>query len=271
MSKFASLNAYRLFADFVRLQARYVLNPENDVFLKSVLQTCKNRTLTMDKGRILWRSQIAHETEVDFDAAGEPFQLPTPAKAERMVPLADRAKEGRANPKGIPRLYVSDDPKTAMAEVRPWIGSLITLAEFEVVRDITLVDCTSDLMGLMHDPFASTEPMSEDIEETIWLDINQAFSEPVTPSDNVADYAPTQVLAEAFASNGFDGVVYSSSVGPGKNVVIFNIEDADITRRRVFAVDNITFGFSEVALVSSFVSIARQGSPHSREEPTLGD
>src|SRR3546814_9987253 len=51
---------------------------------------------------------------------------------ERMRPLADRATEGRANPKGIPMLYLCSSKDAAMSEVRPWLGSMVSLGHFEI-------------------------------------------------------------------------------------------------------------------------------------------
>ncbi|WP_366931004.1 RES family NAD+ phosphorylase [Mesorhizobium sp.] len=49
-----------------------------------------------------------------------------------MRPLAGRASEGRANPKGIPCLYMAVDRHTALAECRPWIGSLVSIGAFKI-------------------------------------------------------------------------------------------------------------------------------------------
>ena len=57
-----------------------------------------------------------------------------------MMPLPDRANEGRVNPKGIPCLYFSSDRDTAMTETRPWIGSLVSVAQFVMLRELTVVD-----------------------------------------------------------------------------------------------------------------------------------
>ncbi len=59
-----------------------------------------------------------------------------------MKPLRDRTREGRANPKGIPYLYLATHEDVAMAEVRPWIGSNISLGRFLTTRDLCLVDCS---------------------------------------------------------------------------------------------------------------------------------
>ena len=87
------------------------------------------------------------------------------------------------------------------------------------------------------------EPESDRREECVWGDINRAFSQPVTRTDDVAEYAPTQVLAEAFRSAGYDGIVYGSKRGIGKTVAIFDLTAAKLANHDLFRVEavNLTF------------------------------
>ncbi len=55
-----------------------------------------------------------------------------------MKRLQGSARECRANPKGIPCLYLSSVMRTAAAEVRPWIGTYVTLAKFRVKDDAAI-------------------------------------------------------------------------------------------------------------------------------------
>jgi hypothetical protein len=41
--------------------------------------------------------------------------------------------------------------------------------------------------------------------------------------DDTSEYAPTQALAELFKKSGLGGVAYGSSLGPGHNVVLFDV------------------------------------------------
>jgi len=157
-----------------------------------------------------------------------------------MIPQPDRAEEGRVNPKGIPCLYCSTDKDTAVAEMRPWAGEFVT-AKVVILRDLKVVDCsaldkldsaTFDLiLGLN-----KGEPEPDKREERVWADINRGFSQPVTRLDNVAEYAPTQVLAEAFRTDGYDGIIYGSRLGAGNNVAIFDMEAIKIGTRALYEV-----------------------------------
>ena len=161
-----------------------------------------------------------------------------------MKPLPDRATEGRANPKGIPVLYLSTHRKTAMSEVRPWLGSLVSCAHFETMRPLKIVDFSvnhgSGFVLYFSEPDASTR------EEAVWTQIDQAFSEPTTPADDVADYVPTQVIAELFKKEDFDGIAYKSAFGgKGFNIVLFDLTAAELTSCALFEAKSLKFRFEE--------------------------
>ena len=68
----------------------------------------------------------------------------------------------------------------------------------------------------------------------MWIDIDNAFSVPVTSSDDRADYAPTQILAELFRSVGYDAIRYRSQFGSkgdrkGFNIAIFDPNKVEIS------------------------------------------
>ncbi len=145
-----------------------------------------------------------------------------------MIPIKREACEGRINPKGIPVLYLATDPDTAMSEIRPCMGQSISVAEFELMDDIDVVDCTENLS-----------------DESVWFYINDAFASPITNSDNKAEYAYTQIISELFKSQGFQGIYFKSSLGPGKNLVLFDIYYAKPIRSMVSETKSIKYEFHE--------------------------
>ena len=212
MADFELWNDYFAFATFVKKKARHVMDAQRQAFLSAAVRTAEKRKRVLEKGMALWRAQLGYEMEphrVTDDQGKEldALVVPGPFKASRMKPLSDRAFEGRVNPKGIPCLYLSDDMDTAMTEVRPWIGSHVSLARFVISRDLVVVDCSGDTQIPDLGYVGGAEPDPANRDQTVWWSINEAFSEPVTRSDDVADYAPTQVLAETFRSAGADGLV----------------------------------------------------------------
>lgn len=52
----------------------------------------------------------------------------------------DKATSGRCNPQNVSYLYTSNDPHTAVAEVRPFIRDSISVATLQPKRNLRLVD-----------------------------------------------------------------------------------------------------------------------------------
>ena len=225
-SEFKSHSSYREFAFSVR-RWRYMRTPEDDTFIETVLKTSRGKTQEVPAGETLWRAQIGYALrELNDDHVEVAFG------ATRMKPPADwliegRAPEGRINPKGIPFLYAATDTKTAIAEVRPSLGALVSVAQLRISRAIRLVNCTTD-EGKIRNIIYSKEPEGEKRTLAVWRDIDRAFSEPVTDSDDHADYATTQLIAELFRKNGFDGIAYRSALGQGHNIALFDLNAADV-------------------------------------------
>jgi RES domain-containing protein len=243
MAEFKSYKSYWTFAYSVATRRRYVSDAEQTEFLQTVLATSKQETIPA--GRIFWRSQRGNDWQLEDQGDEEgPYSVQAPLGPERMKPRANCAREGRANPKGIPCLYLATHEKTAVSEVRPWIGEYVSLAQFALKRDVRIVNCTVDNHKLM---FHLSEPEPEERERIVWQDIDRAFSQPVIPDEDTAAYAPTQVLAEYFREHGLDGIAYRSSVGPGHNLAFFDIEVASMKNCALVQIDSMNLEFSPAA------------------------
>lgn len=245
MNEFKSWNSYRHFADRVRRKSRYIRTPEDNDFLREILRTSNNCIIDVSAGTGLWRAQIGHDWRPHCEGDRHVGDLPAAHPPDRMKPLQGRAMEGRANPKGIPVLYLSTHKKTAMSEVRPWLGSLVSCAHFRTIRDLKIVD-----FSVHHSSrpmlYYSREPSARERETEVWTQIALAFSKPTTTDDDTADYVPTQVIAEFFKNEGYDGIAYKSAFGKkGYNIVLFNPADADLIRCALFEVEGLKLRFEE--------------------------
>jgi hypothetical protein len=242
MADFTSYRSYWDFAESVIREWRYTRTAEQEEFLATVILTSEIRREVILKDEILWRAQIGNDWKpVEMD--GEPEQEECPFPPERMKPLRHQASEGRANPKGLPYLYLSSEIKTAVAEVRPWVGALVSVAEMKVTKPLTIVNCSKEEPKLM---LYGHEPSASERERAVWRDINIAFSRPVTQNDLVADYIPTQILAETFRKHGFDGISYKSSLGSGGNLVLFDLDAVKLSRCILFKVDSVSFAITDL-------------------------
>lgn len=240
---FKSWDSYSHFSWEVTHGNRYIYSDDVKDFLANVLETSQSRLTPVASGSVFWRAQLGSDwIEKDVD---EPIQLPFPA--DRMTPLPHEASEGRVNPKGIRCLYLATTKETAMAEIRPWLDEDISVARFKTVKDLRLINCA------VHPPNGLTiyfeEPDEQKREKAVWEEIDRAFSRPVTVSDTSSDYVPTQIIAELFKRNGFDGVIYRSSLSRGSNeynVALFDVDAATMMHCYLSSVEQIRHSFSSI-------------------------
>lgn len=239
-AEFASWRSYWRFASEVAHHWRYVQSPETVQFLELVASQAKGRVVTVPQGRRFRRAQKAVHGWLDQNLGEE---LDGPALADRMIPLPDSAAEGRVNPKGIPCFYMAADEHTAIAEVRPWIGAKVSVGVFRTLRPLRLVDCTRDADRLW---IYAEEPGAEERAGAVWTHIAQAFREPVTREDDRAGYAPTQVIAEVFRAEGFDGIAYRSGFGTDRfNVALFALDATELEMCSVHEIRDVALTYKE--------------------------
>ncbi|MFC1924048.1 RES family NAD+ phosphorylase [Chloroflexota bacterium] len=243
MADFRSWQSYYEFEQSVRTKNRYIRDLDAEEFLSTLLTTSRNRTKKLSKGNYLWRSQVGHRWKsVDIDEEGHVDEELYPLPPERMKPLPNMSVEGRANPKGISYLYLATDKETAMAEVRPWLSSLISVGQFRTMQDLIVIDCSTNNKNIS---FHFNEPSPEERKLAVWSDIDRAFSMPINPADNTADYISTQIIAELFKNDGADGIIYRSALGDGSNVVLFDLEAAQQVNCFLYEVKGLSFDFTE--------------------------
>lgn len=239
MSEFKTWRAFNHFEREVRGSRRFIRSKESEAFLRQVLETSHSRIRDVVSGSPFFRAQIGYDWE-------RPNGLPEriPLSAERMIPQSDRAIEGRVNPKGMPCLYLSSTINAASSEVRPWIGSYVTVAEFETVRHLRIVDCSvRHESGLIYHP---EELPPHQRELAVWARIDKAFARPVTRSDDTADYVATQIIAELFRTNGYDGIMYKSPFGDdGYTTALFDVAAAKCGERFLREVVAAEFYFED--------------------------
>jgi hypothetical protein len=249
--EFARWDSFSRFARHVRFNGRYVRGDEERAFLETVLATIHDRDVHFKEGRTFYRAQLGvnflDQKDEDGNWTGEEI---VGFGAERMKPLTDRAREGRANPTGIPALYVGTTIETAISEVRPWIGADVSLAWCRLVKPMRTLDLTqghgrTSFAGpVFRHVMGGPDLTPAEKEEAVWVDIDNAFSEPVTSTDDRADYAPTQILAELFRSAGYDAIGYKSHFGDdgekrGFNIAIFDSDAVEIVACAPYRVASI--------------------------------
>ena len=214
-----SYEAYQAFAEKVANEYRFVLDDKSTALQTMLKETAEKRAVIIGSDQHLYRARKGYE-KIE-SACFLPYSIDS-----MLAPPPNKAREGRVNPKGIPCFYAANLFDTAVRELRPWIGELISVAIFRPSRDLKVVDLTKD--GENSITFKrclniALPESDEEIENQIWSELNNAFSEPISIDAQTEKYAPTQIISEWFKSWGYDGVVYKSSVHPeGKNYAFFD-------------------------------------------------
>lgn len=155
------------------------------------------------------------------------------------APPHDRAVSGRANPVGISYLYLASNIQTALSELRPHRGQTIAYADFDVPGDLNLIDLRDPRKTMSPFRFIADDIPIERGDFDLFARFGRELAEPVIPSATSIDYLPTQYLCEFIKHCDYDGVVYSSSMGEGVNLALFNPDVGNVHQVQTKSVTHV--------------------------------
>jgi hypothetical protein len=137
------------------------------------------------------------------------------------APPQHLASHGRANPAGIPYLYLGSQPDTAAAEIRPHTGEVACIAEFTIpeIRAVDLRNPRGFVSPFLLGEASKIGQLRADLP--LLERLGGELTRPVLPQRAAIDYIPSQYLCEFIKKAGFDGVLYRSSVSDGFNLALF--------------------------------------------------
>ena len=248
IDEFKSPNGWQEFCDFILRTNRYVLNSTWADFINTVLSSAKKRETILGKGTKLVRARIGSHYDEREEKNGEWRIITGPLQPEElMAPPPKKAKDARINPRGISYLYLSNLEKTAISEVRPWIGQNVSVGYFKIQKELKCIDTSRDMkMPFFFWNQEKSKLTPKEKEEYVWGGINNSFSRPIRSEDETINYIPTQYLSEIFKDNGYDGIIYKSALAEkGNNIVLFNPKNAQLQAARVFQINSIEPIFEE--------------------------
>lgn len=185
--------AERLLKEFeeeIKYRNRFIIKHEAIDFFNEII---KDFTEVIQKGKILYRGRVNQWMDKQ-PYSDEDLGMPDPGKKLTL---------GRSNPYGINYMYLAEDIDTVVAELRPNRDSLITIGEYELLKDITLVEL-SDL--IVH---------SDKNVCDLALMLGRKFSLPIDKNKEAIDYLPTQYFSELCKNSTdkkIDGIKFLSSV-----------------------------------------------------------
>lgn len=178
---------------------------------------CEKNNPFISEKREWYRSRIQkNEEEYPLDKMG--------------APPRHLATHGRANPAGIPYLYLASSIDTAIAEVRPHVGDTANVAVFVLERpnEIKVIDLRHPRKTIS--PFKVAEDDVDIVELkndlAFLVSVGEELTHPVLPDAAAVDYTPSQYFCEFVKKCGFDGVMYRSSVGSDVNLALFDTKRA---------------------------------------------
>lgn len=178
-------------------------------------------------GRLFYRARV-HEDRLTI--------------SEMRAPPAKIVTAGRANPIGISYLYLAENEQTCIAEVRPSNGCMVSVATFKLKENLRFLDLTEPRKRACF----LTQESENLIDSLIHIDLLEIFatelSKPVLPNRSHLDYIPTQFLCEYFkAVCNFNGLIFNSSFGRGKNIVLFDqslVDDVSMNYYNISSIDH---------------------------------
>lgn len=168
-------------------------------------------------------------------------------REEMGAPPKSHASHGRANPAGIPYLYLGSTAETAVAEIRPHPGEIACVAKFETDSELQLVDLRNprSLISpfLLSDESLLTRLRSGDIQ--FLESLGQYLTTPVIPTAAAINYTPSQYLCEFIKKCGYHGIIYKSSVGEGINLALFDPDKAVAGEISEFKITSVSVDMSK--------------------------
>ena len=191
---------------------RYFSRLEN-----SMLKDLAGMEGSLPKGTLLYRARITPDHIKVWD------------KNDLWCPPAHLAKAGRANPVGIPYLYLCTDEQTPLYETRTSLQDRVTIGEFKVLDSLNIVNLSThiSLFGL-----SSDQDIVSAMQRKIFFDkIGEDMSKPKRSIDTDVDYIPTQLVCEYCKRRLYDGISFNSSLNQtGVNVVLFKKDKLECLR-----------------------------------------
>lgn len=207
----ANSNHWEVLKEELKWKNRFVINIERLIDLG--WDGFFNTQFRLNKDVELFRARLHHQSGM------QAYQL-----EEMICPSKEIVGGGRANPPGIPFLYLSDNPETVFYEVRASHSDELSVGTFQLkphIDAIEIVDFTEDT------PLFQPGKVNQIIKSKLLRqNISKDLSKPMRRYDNELEYISTQFICEFIrVFTGALGVRFKSSLhSQGNNIVLFDQE-----------------------------------------------
>lgn len=156
-------------------------------------------------------------------------------KDEIMAPPPYLSNEGRFNRKGYSFTYVASDIDTAISEVRPEAGSIISVAKLKLNHKSKYLDFRSSIQDKLN--------LNDEISEIHFvIKLMDAFSKPVI-KERRYEYLLTQFFSDIIRELGYNVIVYDSPQNKGYNLLDFNGDGLELLSgsEKLFSIEKIKY------------------------------
>lgn len=213
----AGLTSWSAFSEEIRCRNRYFpqATPDRQALSEMLLE----HVVGLKTDVSMYRARAVEE---DVHVSRSFLQAPPPS----------RATGGRANPTGIPYLYLAFSVETCIYESRVANHARIAVGEFRPVRELRVLDLADidppEFFSV--EDLGSIEVQARRVSSYRYLvALGDELKRPVRATDQAIEYIPTQYLCEFAKSLELDGVLYPSSQHrDGRNVVLFDVSAAQM-------------------------------------------
>lgn len=162
---------------------------------------------------------------------------------EMLSPPMNKATSGRCNPMGISYLYLTNNVETAINEVKPTKGDIITIAEVNVKKDRIF---SFNILKYFNEKKSDEYLKSKKLEVLIDI-INDDLSS-IIKSNKDIDYLPFQFLAEYIKKRGYNGFSYKSVMcDNGENFVFFNNDGVEIIKKCIYKINKVKYAYEKIS------------------------
>lgn len=171
-----------------------------------------NSKIELAKGSNFYRARL------HYISSESPY-----SNANMFCPRKEIATAGRANPAGIPFLYLSDNSDTVLYEIRASYLDEVSVGTFAVKNSLATPVIISDFTE--NETIFHPSRVAQKIKATLLKQkISSDLSKPMRRYDSELDYIPTQFICEFIKIyTGVQGIKFRSSLHTlGNNIVIFD-------------------------------------------------
>jgi hypothetical protein len=218
---------WETFKEEIRWKTRFLSNIDRLELLG--WQLLFNRTVRLREGDLFYRARLHYnDNQAEFEVG------------DMGCPERSKATAGRANPQGIPFLYLSKHIETTLYEIRGTFLDEVSVGTFKIKdkTEIILVDFTESASAFLNNDNIIEYAKSMLLKRFISADL----SKPIRRYDSELEYIPTQFICEYIRYiTGADGILFNSSLHyEGKNIVLFiqeKVECIDVQKRRITRIE----------------------------------